>query len=118
MSYLHLIDNMTGTDVDLLSNPSYTFNAQTGDNATRFRLVFNAKSDNENLDEPFAFVSNGQLIVSGEGTLQVFDVLGHQILTKELSTFHSPLSTFNVPGVYVLRLTDGTNVRTQKIVVE
>ena len=118
MSYLHLIDNMTGTDVDLLSNPSYTFNAQTGDNATRFRLVFSAKSDNENLDEPFAFVSNGQLIVSGEGTLQVFDVLGHQILTKELSTFHSPLSTFNVPGVYVLRLTDGTNVRTQKIVVE
>jgi len=118
MSYLHLIDNLTGADIDLLSNPSYTFNAQTGDNEARFRLVFSAKSDNENLDESFAFMSDGQLIVNGEGTLQVFDVLGHQILTKELSVFRSQFSVFNAPGVYVLRLTDGTNVRTQKIVVE
>ncbi|MBO7084232.1 MAG: T9SS type A sorting domain-containing protein [Bacteroidales bacterium] len=70
-------------------------------------------------DDNFAFISNGELIVLGEGTLQVFDVIGHQLLTKELSTFHSPLSTSLFPaGVYVLRLTNGENVKTQKIVVK
>ena len=40
LSYLHLIDNLTGTDNDLLQNPSYSFNAKTTDNANRFKLVF------------------------------------------------------------------------------
>ena len=31
MGYLHLIDNMTGNDVDLLATPSYTFDARTTD---------------------------------------------------------------------------------------
>ena len=55
-SYLHLIDNVTGADVDLLSagehgsspamkaeGASYTFTATTTDNANRFRLVFETK---------------------------------------------------------------------------
>ena len=46
------------------------------------------------------------------GTLQVFDILGHQLLSKELPTANFP------SGVYVLRLINGENVRTQKIVVE
>ena len=40
MDYLHLIDNMTGVDIDLLASPSYSFNAKTTDHASRFRLVF------------------------------------------------------------------------------
>ncbi len=40
MNYLHLIDNMTGTDIDLLATPSYTFESKTNDYASRFRLVF------------------------------------------------------------------------------
>ncbi len=49
LSYLHLIDNLTGTDVDLLSpepvegSASYTFEAKTTDFATRFLLVFSTK---------------------------------------------------------------------------
>ncbi len=38
--YLHLIDNKTGSDVDLLANPSYNFEASTNDQSTRFTLVF------------------------------------------------------------------------------
>ena len=41
MSYLHLIDNMTGADVDLLQTPSYTFEARTTDSAERFKLYMN-----------------------------------------------------------------------------
>ena len=39
-SYLHLIDNLTGADVDLLAEPSYTFETKTSDYASRFKLVF------------------------------------------------------------------------------
>jgi len=119
MSYLHLIDNLTGADIDLLQTPRYTFTAKTTDYESRFKLVFSANDE----DSPsagsgtFAYVSNGNIIVDGEGTLQVFDALGRQLFTKELSTANYQLSTVNVPGVYVLRLIDGENVKTQKIVI-
>lgn len=38
--YLHLVDNLTGDDVDLLTQPSYSFKASTDDYASRFKLVF------------------------------------------------------------------------------
>ena len=66
----------------------------------------------------FAYISNGNLIVNGEGTLQLFDALGRQLLSKQLSTLTSPLSTPHVPGVYVLRLINGNEVKTQKIVIQ
>ena len=40
LDYLHLLDTHTGTEVDLLASPSYTFKAQTGDDASRFLLMF------------------------------------------------------------------------------
>ena len=123
MGYLHLIDNMTGADVDLLvpelvEGPgSYTFTAKTTDYESRFKLVFAVGSSTGS--DTFAFISNGNIIVNGEGTLQIFDVLGHQLITKQLSTLNSQLSTLNYKsGVYVLRLINGENVRTQKIVIE
>ena len=63
-------------------------------------------------------VSNGEIIVNGTGTLQVIDILGRVIFTKELSplTSHLSLLTFK-PGVYVLRLI-GEQVKAQKIVVK
>jgi DNA polymerase III sliding clamp (beta) subunit (PCNA family) len=41
--YLHLIDNLTGDDIDLLATPSYSFDAKTTDHENRFKLVFNMK---------------------------------------------------------------------------
>ena len=119
MEYLHLIDNLTGADVDLLTQASYTFQAKTTDYTSRFKLVFSANGNADD-DDVFAFIdASGNIIVNGEGTLQVFDVLGHQLFTKQLPTLNSQLSTLNyTPGVYVLRLIDGEKVRTQKIVVE
>ena len=119
VGYLHLIDNMTGADVDLLANPSYSFNAKVTDYESRFKLVFAAadEADGEP-SEAFAFISNGNLIVSGTGTLQVIDMLGHQLLSRDIhSAFRIPHSSFP-SGVYVLRLIDGNDVKTQKIVVK
>ena len=117
VNYLHLIDNMTGADIDLLSQPAYTFQAKTNDYASRFRLVF-ARNEAKNDNAPFAFISNGEIIVNGTGTLQVIDLLGHVLITDEVnSAFRIPHSAFST-GVYVLRLIDGENVRTQKIVID
>lgn len=115
MNYLHLIDNMTGVIIDLLSNPSYTFDAKANDYESRFRLVFFATNNEDDLDDDFAFISNGKIIVNGEGTLQVIDVTGRIVLSKD--ALHSISTSGMTPGVYVLRLVEGNQVRMQKIVI-
>ena len=120
-NYLHLIDNKTGMDVDLLQTPSYSFEATTGDRANRFRLVFRGDSvdenQNDNDNENFAFISNGNIVVNGNGVVEIIDILGRVISTKELSTVNGQLSTPATPGVYVVRLTNGRYTKTQKMII-
>ena len=119
MDYLHLVDNITGTDIDLLATPSYTFNAKTTDYASRFRLLFAANGIEENgtstSSANFAFISNGQLIVNGTGTLQIIDMTGRVVSTK--STEERISTNELTPGVYVVKLM-GNETKTQKIVIE
>jgi hypothetical protein len=116
-SYLHLIDNLTGADVDLLATPSYTFDASTTDYASRFRLVF-ATGDNSD-DDSFAFFSNGSFIVNNEGeaTLQVVDVMGRILKSENISGCAS-VKVNAASGVYMLRLVNGNDMKVQKVVVE
>ena len=120
MNYLHLIDNMTGNDIDLLQTPSYSFNAKTTDYESRFRLVFAANNESgvSASSTTFAFYSNGNWMVNNEGeaTLQVIDVMG-RVLSNQTISGTAELSLNQVPGVYVLRLVNGNDVKTQKIVV-
>ncbi len=124
MNYLHLIDNVTGADVDLLATPSYSFEANTNDYATRFRLVFKANANvHENADadadaDTFAFFNGNEWVVSniGEATLQVVDVMG-RVLRSETINGNAEISIKQEPGVYMLRLINGDNVKTQKVVV-
>ena len=52
LEYLHLIDNLTGADVDLLQTPQYAFTAKTTDYASRFRLVFSVGVAGEAARDP------------------------------------------------------------------
>ena len=116
-AYLHLIDNMTGADVDLLQTPSYSFEAKTTDYESRFKLVF-ATGDNSN-DDNFAFFSNGSFVINndGEATLQVIDVTG-RILSSESINGCTNVNVNAASGVYMLRLINGDNVKVQKVVVK
>ena len=119
LAYLHLIDNMTGANVDLLSTQSYTFSAKPTDYTSRFRLVFNANGSSTGSDT-FAFNNGNEWVIANEGeaTLQVIDFLGRQLSSeKGHSEFRIPHSAFSTPGVYVLRLISNENVRTQKIMI-
>lgn len=117
--YLHLIDNKTGNDVDLLANPSYAFDALTTDYESRFKLVFVTNGASEDSNESgFAFFSNGSWIISNEGqaTLQVIDLNG-RILSSETVNGSVSKAIHTAPGIYMLRLVNGENVKVQKVVV-
>jgi hypothetical protein len=117
MGYLHLIDNLTGADVDLLTTSSYTFSAKTTDYASRFRLVFSTVCEDADSDNAsFAFISNGNIIITGEGMLQMIDITGRIIVSGDAKQC---ISTNGIPaGVYVLHLINGEKIRTQKIVID
>jgi hypothetical protein len=124
MKYLHLVDNLTGADIDLLRTPSYSFDASTTDSADRFILVFKVAvtpihplvlSDVKNI----GFFSNGEWIINNEGDalLQVIDVNGQILINEEING--SVSKHINAaPGVYILRLVNGKDEKTQKIVIE
>ena len=121
MNYLHLFDNKTGNDIDLLQTPSYTFNANTGDNANRFRLVFDANSIEENAStdsETFAYFNGSEWVInnSGNATLQVVDMMG-RVLSSEALSGNANVTFNQAAGIYMLRLVNGENVKVQKVVV-
>ena len=119
MNYLHLIDNMTGMDVDLLQTPSYTFEANLNDYESRFKLVFAAAcEDVEGDSESFAFFSNGNWVINnnGKATLQIMDLNGRVLCNEQINGCYSK-SFEAAPGVYMLRLINGDNVKVQKLVV-
>ena len=111
-SYLHLIDNMTGEDVDLLANPTYSFDARTSDYESRFHLVFATGGSVDG--DSFGFINGmGNLTIfgiEGEATLQVIDVTGRMLSSETFSGSYE--KRLNVaPGVYMLRLIQGNDVK-------
>ena len=114
-SYLHVIDKFTGEDIDMLLEGEYSFIASPSDSDARFIVKLAYLPDyGEGSDDIFAFQSGSEVFVSGEGELQVFDVLGRFVMSERING----VKTVSVPaqGVYVFRLV-GENVKTQKIVV-
>lgn len=124
MAYLHLIDNLTGADVDLLSTTSYQFAARKSDYASRFKLVFSTNGVDEisDGDDSFAYYDGSEWVIanpstdSGSATLQVVDLLG-RVVSSETVSGNAVVSINQPAGVYVMRLLNGENVRVQKVVV-
>lgn len=121
--YLHLIDNLTGLDIDCLTTEKYIFFSKTSDYKSRFRLKFKcSEEDNEDTSSNasnFAFILGDELVVNGEGTLQLIDLNG-RIVSKEM--LHGSQSSVHLPntaaGVYLLHLTDSNGTRIQKIILD
>ena len=125
-SYLHLIDNMTGVDVDCMRASTYHFEGKTTDYTSRFRLVFDFTGiDDHEVPEPvegptpFAFMNGDEMVVNGDGMLQLFDINGRCVYSTVLHDMQSTVSLPKVTaGVYILRLTDSHSARTQKMVIK
>ena len=107
---VHLIDILVGEDIDLGETPTYTFIGSVADSEARFKIVFGASTGSES--EIFVYQSGEEIIVSGEGELQVSDMLGRVVLHRQVNgveTMAKPSQT----GVYIFKL----NEKTQKIVI-
>ena len=122
MQYMHLIDHLTGADVNLLNTPNYQFNANVNDPESRFSISFKANTSVESQEilSPISYRSNGQLIIvglEGESKLQVIDMLGRIISNNTISGEHSEMLNVT-PGIYTIRLINNDNTYVQKIVVE
>ena len=128
LNYLHLWDNLTGANVDLLANPNYTFNASTSDYTSRFKLVFDPHYDVEEFEDgpstgsgTFAYYANGEIVINDIETqdfasIQIVDLTGRVIVSGD-ATNRIPTRGMT-PGIYVLRLKTQNGVRTQKIMIQ
>ena len=125
VEYLHLIDNITGNNVDLLANPYYTFSASINDYASRFKLVFDPHFGMEEYENmPFAYISNGRIYINDIETchgasLQMVDMTGRTVWSDTINGRDGVHTVSTIAsGIYLLRLNDGNTIRTQKIVIE
>lgn len=107
--YLHLIDRLAGKDVDMLVEGEYSFIGAPSDSEARFIVKLEYSENSEN--STFAYQNGNDIIVSGEGELQVFDVMGRMVANQHING----VQVINTMphGVYIFRL-DGMS---QKIVV-
>ena len=112
-SYIHLIDRLTGDDTNLLIE-DYSFIGSPQDNAERFIVKLSYDNDSSTSSETFAYQSGNEIIVNGEGTLEVYDVTGRKVMTTTINGVET-INGLN-SGVYIFRVI-GETLRTQKIVV-
>ena len=111
-NYLHVIDRMTGDDIDMLIEGEYSFIGSPMDNPARFivRLGYLPNYD-DNGEDIFAYQNGTDIVVSGEGELQIFDVIGRMVSAQRVNGVET--INLNAQGVYIFKL----NGMTQKIVV-
>lgn len=121
-SHLHLIDNLTGADIDLLNQTEYRFEGKVSDYVSRFKLVFEVTDIEEHEQESetnFAFQFGDELVVNGVGELSVFDVQGRHIMTRSLTGAQSSISLpRTAAGLYILRLAGDKQVKIQKLIIK
>jgi len=119
-SSLLLVDNMTGTVTDMLRAERYTFDAGADDYASRFYITYRVTDVEEHSegDGTFAWFDGSEWIVEGQGVLDVVDVMGRTVYSERLVNEKNRVGLNGVAkGVYLLRVSDGTNTMVQKIVV-
>lgn len=117
-SYLHVIDRFTGEDIDMLVEGEYSFIGSTYDNDARFivKLSYNANIGEFDTNSIFAYQNGDEIIVNGEGQLQVYDVMGRFVQCINVNGTESISASQFSDAVYILRMV-GETVKTQKIVV-
>ncbi|MBR6438471.1 MAG: T9SS type A sorting domain-containing protein [Bacteroidales bacterium] len=106
-----LIDKFENVVIDLGVESSYTFIGTPADSRDRFIIRFENSENFESSD--FAYQNGTDIIVNGNGELQIFDVMGRlvsQQYVNGIETIAKPTQT----GVYIFKL-EG---KTQKIVIK
>jgi len=116
ITYCHLIDRVAGKDIDLLRDSTYTF-TQSSNQAISDRFLVKLSPNAPTSQQPnasFARIVGDRIVVTGEGALEAYDVMGRKLFSTEINSQFSILnSQFPGTGVYLLRLGE----KSQKIVI-
>ena len=112
-SYMHLVDKLTGDDTNMLMENSYTFVGTPGDRLDRFVLRLDYNAGHSTDSETFAYQSGSDIIVSGEGELQVFDIMGRMVATQQINGVGTWRAASVETGIYIFKL----NGKTQKMII-
>lgn len=119
-SYVHLIDNLTGNEVDCLAEDHYQFHASTKDYSSRFKLLFVPLSveEDDDLDVPTAYLSQEHIVVEGRGQITLFDLQGRQLRSCVGDGEVTHLSIQGLAsGVYLLQIINAHHTNVQKIII-
>jgi hypothetical protein len=106
-----LIDKFENVIIDLGIDNEYSFIGSSADRRDRFIVRFTPSTGPDT--EIFAYQSGSDIVIEGEGELQMFDVMGRMIATQHINgvqTIEKPC----LSGIYILKL----NGKTQKIIVK
>ena len=83
----------------MLTSPNYSFEANTSDYPLRFQLLFSETAhNNDNTNN-----------ITG-GTTEILDMTGRVVATEP--------NTKLAPGVYIVRTTNGNEIKTEKIIIK
>lgn len=108
---VRLFDKIENVTIDLGVENKYTFIGAPNDRKDRFVLLFDGTSENGN--DIFAYQNGSDIIVSGEGELRVFDVMGRMVAMRRINGVETMSASSLQTGVYIFVLKE----KTQKIVV-
>jgi len=105
---VYLEDLLTGEMNDLLEE-NYSFNYTSGENQERFVVHFNQTKINEYLNEEINIwldknVANIYLPNNVNGTLTVYDLLGHKIAEQQLKSGANSIRIDVPTGVYLTKI--------------
>ena len=75
-----------------------------------------SQNGNDSMEEVFAYQNGSDVVVNGDGMLQIFDVMGRLITVKEIHGVETISTSSLQSGVYILRMV-GEDIKTQRIVV-
>ena len=114
LNNIELIDILENIVVNLGENPSYTFIGSPADRQARFKIRFDdPESSDGNENSVFAYQNGTDIIITGEGELQIFDVMGRMIMQKHVNGVET-IATPTQTGIYIMKL----NEKSQKIVIK
>ncbi len=112
--YITLVDKFTGIETNMLKG-NYEFRVfSTEENRERFTVKFCRKvKDVDN----FVYQSGNELIIESEGLVQIIDVMGRVVISKEVNG-NDRINVNNLnKSAYIVRCVNNANVQTQKIVI-
>ena len=123
MYSVQLLDQASGTTIDIKEGTKYYFTSEEGNNENRFQLHFGTTGINEIIaSQLHTYMSGENLCIIGEegaAELQIFDVQGKQMFAKSVQLtddFRQRVSLSS--GVYIIRVQKNEIVKTNKVIIK